>query len=42
MRKKGDAFGQLIHNCFHGIGDPIEIVERDDGYIDASRLGPEI
>ena len=42
MRKKGDAFGQLIHDCFNDIGDPIEIVERDDGYIDASRIGPEM
>ena len=35
-----DAYGHLIWAYHKGDGDVIEIVERDDGYIDASRFGP--
>ena len=39
MKDEFDAFGHLLYDELNG-KDPVEIVERDDGYIDASRPGP--
>ena len=41
MPKSHDAMGQLLWDHFHG-QDVIEIVEREDGYIDAGRMGPSL
>ena len=39
MKEREDAYGRLIVDYLeHGEG--IEVVERDDGYLDASRFGP--
>ncbi|MCG3221017.1 MAG: methyltransferase domain-containing protein [Candidatus Heimdallarchaeota archaeon] len=38
-KKDSDAYGHLIYDHYNGI-DVIEIIERDDGYIDNS-LGPK-
>ncbi|MCA9973525.1 MAG: class I SAM-dependent methyltransferase, partial [Anaerolineales bacterium] len=40
MQAKQDAYGQEVHDYFHGQTDITEIVERDDGYIDTSS-GPD-
>jgi SAM-dependent methyltransferase len=37
----GDAYGAMI-TAFHESGEAVEIIERDDGYIAASRFGPKI
>lgn len=37
----GDAYGEMITAFYEG-GEPVEIIERDDGYIAASRFGPKI
>ncbi|HEX7310823.1 MAG TPA: class I SAM-dependent methyltransferase [Gaiellaceae bacterium] len=37
----GDAYGAMI-TAFHEGGEVVEIIERDDGYIAASRFGPKI
>jgi hypothetical protein len=37
----GDAYGAMI-TAFHEGGEAVEIIERDDGYIAASRFGPKI
>lgn len=37
----GDAYGQLILDYFRG-KKPLEIVERDDGYIDPSEAAPRL
>ena len=39
MKKLEDAYGRLIADYLE-TGEGIEIVERDDGFIDASRYGP--
>ena len=39
MKKLEDAYGQLIADYLE-TGEGIEIVERHDGFIDASRYGP--
>ncbi len=36
MRDDQDAFGHLLFDCLHG-EQVVEIVERDDGFIDAAR-----
>jgi SAM-dependent methyltransferase len=36
-----DAYGQLLVAALEG-DDVVEIVERDDGFIDASALGPKL
>jgi SAM-dependent methyltransferase len=36
-----DAYGQLLVSAFEG-EDVVEIVERDDGFISASALGPKL
>jgi SAM-dependent methyltransferase len=35
-----DGYGHLLADVFAGSEDAVEIVERDDGFIDASRFGP--
>ncbi|WP_420631582.1 class I SAM-dependent methyltransferase [Candidatus Leptofilum sp.] len=40
MKREGDAFGQAVYDFYQG-EQVIEIIERDDGYIGASR-GPAI
>jgi SAM-dependent methyltransferase len=35
----GDAFGEMLRSFVHD-GSGVEIVERDDGFISASQLGP--
>jgi SAM-dependent methyltransferase len=37
--RTGDAFGELLES-YHEDGQGLEIVERDDGFISASQLGP--
>ena len=37
----GDAYGAMI-TAFHEGGEVVEIIERDDSYIAASRFGPRI
>jgi SAM-dependent methyltransferase len=37
----GDAYGALL-KAFHESGEGVEIIERDDGLISASRFGPKI
>jgi SAM-dependent methyltransferase len=39
VRDSDDAYGRLILEYFEG-GDAIEVVERDDGFVNASSLGP--
>jgi 2-polyprenyl-3-methyl-5-hydroxy-6-metoxy-1,4-benzoquinol methylase len=39
MNKSHDAMGQLLWDHYHG-QDVVEIVEREDGYVDAGRMGP--
>ena len=39
MKKLEDAYGQLVLRYFEK-GEGIEVVERDDGFIDASGFGP--
>ena len=34
-----DAYGHLLYDFYNGV-DNVEIVEREDGYIDISRMGP--
>lgn len=41
LKPKEDAYGQEIWACYEG-REVHEIVERDDGYIDASPQGPKI
>jgi SAM-dependent methyltransferase len=36
-----DGYGRLLADAFAGSENAIEIVERDDGFIDASRFGPQ-
>lgn len=40
LKPEEDAYGQGMYDCFCG-KETLEIVERDDGYIDASRPGQE-
>jgi SAM-dependent methyltransferase len=37
----GDGYGEMLLAALEEIGDMLEIVERDDGFILASRFGPE-
>jgi SAM-dependent methyltransferase len=37
-----DGYGRLIADALAGDDDVLEIVERDDGFIQASRFGPEL
>jgi SAM-dependent methyltransferase len=37
----GDAYGQMLLDALEPGGEMLEIVERDDGHIMASRFGPE-
>lgn len=39
--RTGDAYGEMLNAALEG-GELHEIVERDDGYIAASRFGPDI
>jgi hypothetical protein len=39
MKPNKDTFGQEIWSYYNG-NMRIEVVERDDGYIDASGMGP--
>jgi hypothetical protein len=39
LKEREDAYGRLILDHLEG-GDAIEVVERDDGFINASSLGP--
>jgi SAM-dependent methyltransferase len=39
LKEHEDAYGRLILDHLEG-GDAIEVVERDDGFINASSLGP--
>ncbi len=39
LKNSQDAYGHQLYDCFKG-GDVIEVVERDDGLIDPSRVGP--
>ena len=39
LTDKQDAFGHLLTD-YHNGEENVEIVEREDGYIDISRLGP--
>ncbi|MGD8565839.1 MAG: methyltransferase domain-containing protein [Candidatus Bathyarchaeota archaeon] len=41
LKPEEDAYGQEIWACYQG-RPVIEIVERDDGYIDASKFGPQM
>ncbi len=41
LKPEEDAFGQMIWTYYKG-REVFEIVERDDGYIDASKHGPKI
>ncbi|MDH5483485.1 MAG: class I SAM-dependent methyltransferase [Candidatus Bathyarchaeota archaeon] len=41
LNPEEDAYGQEIWACYQG-REVFEIVERDDGYIDPSALGPKI
>lgn len=40
MKPEKDAYGQEVLAAFHG-DKVLEIVERDDGYIDSSKIGPK-
>jgi SAM-dependent methyltransferase len=37
-----DGYGRLLADAFAGSEEVVEIVERDDGFIDASRFGPQL
>lgn len=41
MKPEDDAYGQEIWTCYKGV-EVSEIVERDDGYFDASDYGPKM
>ena len=40
MTERQDAYGRMILDALEG-EDVLEIVERDDGFVDASRFGPD-
>jgi SAM-dependent methyltransferase len=39
--RTGDGYGELLRAALEGNGEMVEIVERDDGFIMASRFGPQ-
>jgi SAM-dependent methyltransferase len=39
VKERDDAYGRLVLDHFEG-ASPIEVVERDDGYVDASTYSP--
>jgi SAM-dependent methyltransferase len=36
-----DGYGHLLADAFAGLEEAVEIVERDDGFVGASRFGPQ-
>ena len=40
--RTGDAYGEMLSAALEGEGEIFEIVERDDGFINASHFGPSI
>ncbi|MCY4404527.1 MAG: methyltransferase domain-containing protein [Candidatus Poribacteria bacterium] len=39
LSDRQDAYGHLLYDFYNGV-DNVEIVEREDGYFDTSRMGP--
>lgn len=40
-RADRDAFGHMLMD-YHQTGEAVEIIEREDGYMDASKMGPPV